>query len=71
MPLRDLVTVLLPLPINWGESYCWERTSVVARLPSFPLSHNTEESGDLQAARANVEWLSREWDLSRDMAPLL
>lgn len=71
LPLSDLVTVLLPLPTNWGGSYCWERTSAVARLPSFPSSPKAEESGEFWAAKANVEWLSGEWDLSRDMAPFL
>lgn len=63
MPLSGLVTVLLPLPTNWGERYCWERTSVVAHLPPFPLSPKAEERGDFLGRKANVEWLYREWDL--------
>lgn len=66
LPLSDLVTVLLPLPTHWGESHCWERTSVVAHL-----SPKAEESGDFWAAGASVEWPSRKWDLSRDMAAFL
>lgn len=68
LPLSGLVTVLLLLTCG---SYCLERTLVVTHLPSFSLAPKAEEIGDFWAARANVEWLSREWDLSRDMAPFL